>query len=170
MTLLDKAKRPYRKGVGAVLINADGLVFVARRIDTPGEAWQLPQGGIDKNESPEQAVLRELEEETGIGTAEIITRTESWLSYDLPDDLADRVWKGRYRGQRQVWFALRFTGIDEDVDLNAHDHPEFDDWKWVPLESLPKTIISFKKPLYEDIVDAFRHLIPGGNEPGIEAG
>ncbi|MEE8279733.1 MAG: RNA pyrophosphohydrolase [Alphaproteobacteria bacterium] len=159
MTSADRPRRPYRKGVGAVLINAEGQVFVARRIDTPGEAWQLPQGGIDEGETPRQAVLRELAEEIGTDKAEIIAESADWLRYDLPGELADTVWGGRYRGQMQMWFALRFTGAEEDIDLEASRRPEFTDWKWAALEDLPRLIVPFKRALYEDIVAEFRHLV-----------
>ncbi len=159
MTSADRPRRPYRKGVGAVLINAEGQVFVARRIDTPGEAWQLPQGGIDEGETPRQAVLRELAEEIGTDKAEIIAESADWLRYDLPGELADTVWGGRYRGQMQKWFALRFTGAEEDIDLEASRRPEFTDWKWAALEDLPRLIVPFKRALYENIVAEFRHLV-----------
>lgn len=150
------SERPYRKGVGAVLFDRRGLVFVGRRIDTIADAWQLPQGGIDAGETPRQAVVRELAEEVGTDKADILAVTRDWLSYDLPADLADRVWKGRYRGQRQIWFALRLTGTDDDIDLAASKHPEFSDWKWMPLTDLPAVIVPFKRPLYEDLVDEFK--------------
>lgn len=155
---MDIADLPYRLGVGAVLLNADGLVFVAQRIDTPG-AWQMPQGGIDKGEDPAVAVLRELAEETGTDKADIIAETDGWVAYDLPADIQGKVWKGKYRGQKQKWFALRFHGTDADIDLTAHKHPEFSSWKWAALETLPDLIVTFKRPLYEQIVAAFRHLV-----------
>lgn len=158
MTSEDPPRRPYRRGVGAVLINAEGKVFVARRIDTPGEAWQLPQGGIEEGETPRQAVLRELAEEIGTDKAEIIAESADWMCYDLPGELADTVWDGRYRGQMQKWFALRFTGADEDIDLNASACPEFIDAKWVAMEDLPRLIVPFKRALYENIVAEFLHL------------
>lgn len=147
----------YRRGVGALLFNSDGRVFVAERIDAPG-AWQLPQGGIDKGEKPRQAVLRELAEEIGTDKAEIIAKSQEWLRYDLPEDLRRRVWKGRYRGQEQRWFALRFTGSESDIDLAASDHPEFRDWRWSDIEQIPDLIVAFKRPLYEALVAEFRHL------------
>ncbi|MDP6787093.1 MAG: RNA pyrophosphohydrolase [Rhodospirillales bacterium] len=150
--------RPYRRGVGAMVLNHRGEVFVGRRIDTPGEAWQMPQGGIDAGEAPRLAVKRELAEETGIETARIVAESAGWLRYDLPRDLSARVWKGRYRGQEQKWFALRFTGIDGDIDLNASRHPEFSQWKWVAIDRLPDLIVAFKRRLYEDVVAEFRHL------------
>ena len=158
MTEPSTDERPYRRGVGAVLLNADGLVFAARRIDTPDESWQLPQGCIDEGEDPEQTVLRELEEEIGTAKATIIGQTDGWLRYDLPMDLSHKVWKGRFRGQEQKWFVLRFTGTDSDIDLDFHDSPEFDAWKWMAFEDLPEMIVPFKRRLYEDIVAAFRHL------------
>ncbi len=161
-----KDTRPYRKGVGAVLFNAEGKVFAGRRVDTPGQAWQLPQGGIDKGEKPRRAVLRELAEETGIVKAEIIAKSREWLSYDLPDDIAGKIWKGRYRGQKQKWFALRFTGKEGDIDLNAAPHAEFSAWKWVDLETLPAMIVPFKRELYEAVVEEFKHLIGASkNDP-----
>ncbi len=163
MSAKRKTDLPYRKGVGAVLINRDGLVFVARRIDTPGDAWQLPQGGIDGAEKAGRAVLRELAEEIGTSKAEIIAKSKRWYHYDLPEALIGRVWGGKYRGQKQRWFALRFTGTDADIDLAADGHPEFDDWRWVPIETLPALAIGFKRSLYEDLVEEFRHLAAPSN-------
>lgn len=151
-------ERPYRKGVGAVLFNERGEVLVGRRIDTPGDAWQLPQGGVAKREPPEQALWRELAEEIGTAKAEIIGRTADWLTYDLPERLRDRVWKGAYRGQRQLWFALRFLGTDDDIDLRASAHPEFDAWRWADLESLPALAVPFKRALYGRLVAEFAPL------------
>ncbi len=148
---------PYRPCVGVMLFNSDGRVFVARRIDMISEAWQMPQGGIDEGEDPAAAAFRELEEEIGTGKAEILDETEGWLDYDLPDDLLGRIWGGRYRGQRQKWFAMRFTGTDADIDLDTED-PEFLDWKWVELESLPELIVPFKRALYAELVRRFGHL------------
>ena len=150
---------PYRRGVGAVLFNADGLVWIGRRISKPRQDfqnyWQMPQGGIDDDEEPAAAVLRELREETGTGQADIIGETANWLTYDLPTHLQGKVWKGRFRGQAQKWFALQFSGIDADFDLSRHENPEFDAWRWAELESLPELIVPFKKKIYESVVDAF---------------
>jgi putative (di)nucleoside polyphosphate hydrolase len=154
----NRRKLRYRKGVGAVLINSEGLVFVARRIDTPGDAWQLPQGGIDNSEKAREAVLRELAEEIGTAKAEIIAECKGWRRYDFPDELVGRVWGGKYRGQKQRWFALRFTGSDNDINLNADGHPEFDAWRWAPIEALPSLAVGFKRKLYENLVEEFRHL------------
>lgn len=159
MNAVDSVQLPYRLGVGAVLTNGQGLVFVAKRIDTPGEAWQLPQGGIDKGEDPRVAVLRELKEEIGTDNAEIVAESRDWLAYDLPADLVGKVWKGRYRGQRQKWYLLRFLGRDSDIDLSGDGHPEFSDWKWAPLGGIPTTIVGFKRPLYDAIVAEFKNLI-----------
>ncbi len=150
----------YRPSAGIMLLNRDGLVFVAQRIDTPGDAWQMPQGGIEDGERPADAALRELREEIGTGKAEIIAESAHWLSYDFPQALAGTLWQGRYRGQRQKWFALRFTGIDEDIDI-ATAQPEFSAWKWVSIDQLPILIVEFKRALYEQVVAEFRHLAKG---------
>jgi putative (di)nucleoside polyphosphate hydrolase len=146
----------YRPAVGIMLLNRRGRVFVARRIDMARtSAWQMPQGGIDPGETPRQAAVRELAEEIGTGKAEIVAESSRWLSYDLPAPLAATVWGGRYRGQRQKWFAMRFTGCDADIDL-ATAHPEFDAWRWVTPDELPGLIVSFKRRLYIDILAEFR--------------
>jgi putative (di)nucleoside polyphosphate hydrolase len=154
------ADLPYRPNVGAVLFNADGLVFVARRADFPNAegpagGWQLPQGGIDHDEDPRGAVLRELAEEIGTDRAEIIGEHPEWLTYDLPPELLGVALKGKYRGQRQRWFALRFTGIDADIRLDADPHPEFDAWRWARLEELTALAVPFKLAIYEVLVKSF---------------
>ena len=148
--------RPYRAAVGIMLLNADGHVFVGQRIDTALEAWQMPQGGLDPGESPEEAALRELEEETGIAPhlVEIVARAPQMFDYDLPEDLAGRVWGGKYRGQRQTWFLARFQGSDADVKI-ATPHPEFRAWRWSPPADLPALIVPFKRALYEQVLAAF---------------
>lgn len=153
---LPYADRPYRRGVGLVLLNPAGQAFVARRLDTP-DAWQFPQGGIDADETPEQAVLREMEEEIGTARAEILAQASAWIAYDLPPDLADRSWKGKYRGQTQLWFCARFTGSDAEINL-ATEHPEFDAWRWVALAEVPELIVAFKRPLYRQVVSEFLPL------------
>ena len=150
---------PYRPCAGAMLVNADGLVFVAKRIDTPGEAWQMPQGGIDEGEEPTKAVIREVLEEIGTDKVEIISESSKWRKYDLPDELIGKIWGGKYRGQRQKWFLLRFIGVDADIDIEAHDPPEFNDWKWVSIEETVDLIVPFKRQLYADIVAEFRPLV-----------
>jgi putative (di)nucleoside polyphosphate hydrolase len=146
----------YRPGVGIMLLNRRGQVFVGRRIDMPvTPAWQMPQGGIDPGETPRQAAMRELEEEIGTGKAEILSESRFWLTYDLPSELASGMWGGRYRGQRQKWFVMNFTGTDEDINL-ATEHPEFDAWQWVAPGRLPELIVPFKRQLYLDILAEFR--------------
>jgi putative (di)nucleoside polyphosphate hydrolase len=147
------SSKPYRRGVGIVLLNAKGKVFVAERTDTPG-AWQMPQGGIDRNELPRAAALRELAEETGTDKARIIAVSRAWLRYDLPADLQKKVWKGKYRGQEQKWFLMQFTGRDEDIDI-ATEHPEFAAWKWAKFEDVPKMIVGFKRDIYREVVATF---------------
>jgi putative (di)nucleoside polyphosphate hydrolase len=148
----------YRPCVGIMLLNSANLVFVARRIDMAEEAWQMPQGGIDSGEEARDAAFRELKEEIGTEKATILAESRSWLRYDLPPELAAQAWGGRYRGQRQKWFAMRFTGSDSDIDLATH-HPEFSDWKWAPPASLPQFIIPFKRQLYADILAEFAPLL-----------
>ena len=139
-----------------MLINKDGHIFVAKRTDTP-DAWQMPQGGIDKGETPAQAALRELEEEIGTAKATILAESSQWLSYDLPSHLLGKVWGGRYRGQTQKWVACRFTGTDADINI-ATEHPEFDAWQWVPLEKLTSLIVPFKRATYEQVTAELGHL------------
>ncbi len=154
----DFSDLPYRPGVGMMVLSPEGLVFVARRIDMPSEAWQMPQGGIDEGETPEQAALREFREEVGTDKVEIIAESERWLSYDLPEELLPRLWGGRFRGQNQKWFVIRFTGTDDDIDI-ATENPEFLDWKWVELETIPDLIVPFKRRLYQDLVAEFGAIV-----------
>ena len=149
---------PYRRGVGALLINTDGLVFAGRRIGVHSEAWQMPQGGIDEGESPEQAVMRELKEEAGTDKAKIIAESRDWLTYDLPDELIGVAWGGQFRGQTQKWFALKFMGSDKDININAFDKPEFSKWRWLEIYELPGLIVPFKRQLYEDVLTEFKDL------------
>jgi len=152
--------RPWRAGVGLMVIGPNGGVWVGNRIDTPGEHWQMPQGGIDEGEDPRDAALRELHEEIGTDKAEIIAEYPDWLRYDLPPDIAGKIWGGRYRGQKQRWFALRFTGTDEDIHLDRH-HAEFEDWRWEDIDRLAELAVGFKRDIYEKVVAAFRHLAQG---------
>lgn len=147
----------YRRGVGVMLLNSKGKVFVGARIDNTDEAWQMPQGGVDEGEDdPWQTALRELEEETGIrrGLVECITRSPKRLKYDLPKDLRRKLWGGKYKGQDQYWFLARFLGSDDDINI-ATEHPEFREWKWIEPEQLPNLIVSFKRELYQKLLDEF---------------
>lgn len=144
---------PYRPNVGAVLFNAEGLILVARRADMPNAegaagGWQLPQGGVDPGEDLRAAVLRELEEEVGTAKAEILAEHPEWLNYDLPAELQGKALGGKYRGQTQKWFALRFTGTDADIRLDLDPHPEFDAWRWARLSELPAMAVAFKREIY----------------------
>jgi len=140
-----------------MLFNRDGKVFVGKRIDQTVEGWQMPQGGIDKGETPRQAALRELLEEVGTDKAEIIAEMDDWVTYDLPEHLVGVAFKGKYKGQRQKWFALRFTGQDSDIDLTAHE-PEFSAFQWSSLEALPELIVPFKRQIYKAVIAAFKTL------------
>ncbi|MFW0777542.1 MAG: RNA pyrophosphohydrolase [Rickettsiales bacterium] len=147
---------PYRDGVGMMLINAQGLVFVAKRIDMITEAWQMPQGGVDAGEELRAAAMRELEEEVGTRKADIIAESADYYYYDLPDDIIPKVWGGQYRGQRQKWYALRFSGTDADINIETEE-PEFSEWKWVQPAELPNVIVPFKRDLYQALVQEFRN-------------
>ena len=149
---------PYRRGVGMMLLNARNEVFVAKRIDMTSEAWQMPQGGIDAGEDARTAALRELKEEIGTDKASIIAESRGWLRYDLPAHLIPKLWGGKYRGQEQQWFALRFEGTEADIDI-ATEHAEFSEYQWVQMHTLPELIVPFKKDMYQQIVDEFRSLI-----------
>ncbi|GLR68800.1 RNA pyrophosphohydrolase [Acidocella aquatica] len=156
--MTDWMSLPYRMNVGAVLFGPDGRVLVGRRAGVADAAWQLPQGGIDEGEDPRTAVLRELLEEIGTADAEILAEHPDWLQYDFPRNLQRKTWQGRYRGQSQKWFALKFLGQDADVRLDAHAHPEFDAWKWVALAELPGYAVAFKRTIYEILARDFAHL------------
>jgi putative (di)nucleoside polyphosphate hydrolase len=156
MTAEDIAKLPYRPCVGLMLRNADGDVFVGQRRDRDTDAWQMPQGGVDKGEDPRDAALRELWEETGI-TSDLVTidaESKRWLPYDLPHDLVPRIWKGRYRGQEQKWFLMRFRGRDEQVKI-ATEHPEFTAWRWLAPDALVANIVPFKRDVYVQVLKEF---------------
>lgn len=147
----------YRRGAGIMLLNANGKAWVGKRIDNPTDAWQLPQGGLEAGETPWEGALRELEEETGIAPrlVERLAECAEPLRYDLPPDLAGKLWRGRWIGQVQHWFAARFTGADADVDI-ATEEPEFSEWKWIDPQTLPDLIVPFKRELYERLLKEFR--------------
>ena len=148
---------PYRSCVGITLFNQDKKVLVAERLDYPGN-WQMPQGGIDSGETPEQAAMRELKEEIGTNHAEIMERAKGWLFYDLPEYLKGERLKGKYRGQKQIWFAMLFKGNDSEINLQTKK-PEFIDWNWVELENVIDLIVPFKKTVYESVVEQFRPIV-----------
>lgn len=148
----------YRPCVGIMLVNPENKVFVARRIDMTSDAWQMPQGGIDPDEEPRKAAMRELVEETGTDKAVIIGESGVWMNYDLPVEMIGQLWKGRYRGQTQKWFLMRFTGIDSDIDI-ATETPEFTEWRWIEPEQLPDVIVPFKRDIYRRVVAEFSPLI-----------
>ena len=156
----DPSALPYRPGAGVMLVNAEGKVFVAQRLDSTLEAWQMPQGGLDEGEDPEAGALRELAEETGIPAdkVEIVARCPETLTYDLPHDLVGKLWRGKWRGQEQHWFLARFLGADEDIDIET-ENPELRAWKWADPHELPAMIVPFKKALYERVLAAFRDRI-----------
>ncbi len=149
------ARLPYRLNTGIMLVNPAGRVFVGERLDSP-EAWQMPQGGIDAGEDPRQAALRELREETSIPPALVQVQAElpDWVAYDLPLELVPKLWKGRYRGQKQRWFLMRFQGADADIDIQTR-HPEFSRWQWLEPEALLARIVPFKRPVYEQVLRGF---------------
>lgn len=167
---------PYRPCAGVMLLNAEGHVFVGRRPDRPkvgtkgevegdaegaGTWWQMPQGGIDKGEAAADAARRELWEETGVRDAVFLAQTEDWLVYDLPPELVGVAWKGKYRGQKQMWFAARFEGAESQINLKPRPHhkAEFDAWRWVPIADLPGLVVPFKQAVYTAVVAAFSHLV-----------
>jgi putative (di)nucleoside polyphosphate hydrolase len=160
--LTDYSALPYRPCVGVMLVNAQGQAFVGRRIDNRvGDFWQMPQGGIDDGEDVQAAALRELQEETGVTEQHVtlLSQTSEELFYDLPDELMGKLWKGKYRGQRQHWVLARFSGEDSDVQLDAHDPAEFCEWKWVEPAHLPDLIVPFKKRVYRSVLEQFLELI-----------
>lgn len=137
----------YRPAVGMMMLNAENKIFVGQRFDTKEMAWQMPQGGIGPHEDADQAMLRELEEEIGTRNVEIIVKSKSWYKYDLPSDIAKRLWSGKFKGQKQIWYVLRFRGADQDININTY-HPEFSAWKWIDKEELLDLIVPFKRELY----------------------
>lgn len=157
MTPEQIAALPYRPCVGVMLANASGEVFVGQRKDWATPAWQMPQGGIDNGESPDQAALRELWEETGVTSdlVIVVAETKDWVRYDLPVEIVGKMWKGKYRGQEQKWFLMRFNGSDDRVNIET-EHPEFSEWRWLPADQLIENIVPFKRAVYEQVVAEFK--------------
>ena len=149
---------PLRSGVGIVVLNQENKVFVAKRIDNPKDFWQMPQGGVDAGEDFLKAAYRELEEETSIKSVELIKELDGMITYELPDSLLGIIWKGKYRGQKQKWFLMRFNGDDKEININTH-HPEFLDWKWIELNQLTKVVVDFKLHVYKEVSEKVRKLI-----------
>ena len=147
---MNNKKLPMRNGVGIIVLNNFNEVFVGKRKDNPIDKWQMPQGGIDKNESPYNAMRRELFEETSITSIEVLKEIEKWLEYELPPNLLGKIWKGKFRGQKQKWFIVKFIGNDNEINLNTK-HPEFIEWRWIDYRSLPNVIVDFKKKVYESL-------------------
>ena len=154
----DKINLPLRLGVGIILLNSENKVFVGKRIDNPKNFWQMPQGGINNNESFFQAAKRELEEETGITKTKLIKELDQWLTYDLPKNLLGKIWQGKYRGQKQKWFIMKFEGKDQEINVNTNS-PEFLDWKWINPVELPKIVVNFKVDIYKKLLNELNKLI-----------
>ena len=153
-----KKKLPLRIGVGIVLLNSENKVFVGKRIDNPGVFWQMPQGGVDNNEKFSDAALRELNEETSIKSVEIIKEIENWYTYKLPGYLLGKIWKGKYKGQKQKWFIMRFIGDESEINIKTK-HPEFLDWKWIDLEDLTKIAVNFKLKVYQQVKSEIKKIL-----------
>jgi putative (di)nucleoside polyphosphate hydrolase len=149
---------PLRLGVGIIVLNKENKVFVGKRRDNPINKWQMPQGGVDRGENLINAMKRELKEETSIRSIEILKELEGWTEYELPDYLLGKIWRGKYRGQKQKWFIVRFLGKDEEINLKT-THPEFIEWQWLDIENLPSVIVHFKKKVYEKLLPVIRSFI-----------
>ena len=151
-------KLPLRSGVGIIVLNTDNKVFVAKRIDNPKNFWQMPQGGVDEGEDFLKAAYRELEEETSIKNVELIKELDGMITYELPDRLLGIIWKGKYRGQKQKWFLMKFIGEDNEININTK-HPEFLDWKWIDLEQITEVVVDFKLHVYKELQERVKKII-----------
>ena len=151
-------KLPLRLGVGIIVLNKENKVFVGKRRDNPTNKWQMPQGGVDRGENLVNAMKRELKEETSIRSIEILKELEGWTEYELPNYLLGKIWRGKYRGQKQKWFIVRFLGKDEEINLKT-THPEFIEWQWLDIENLPSVIVHFKKKVYEKLLPVIKSFI-----------
>ena len=149
---------PLRSGVGIILLNKENKIFVAKRIDNPKNFWQMPQGGVDKNEDYLSAAYRELEEETSIKSVELISELDGLITYDLPDHLLGIIWKGRYKGQTQKWYLMRFTGNEEEINIKTK-HPEFLEWKWVDIDQITEIVVDFKLHVYKELKEKVKNII-----------
>ena len=154
----NSSELPLRSGVGIIVLNKDNKVFVAKRIDNPKNFWQMPQGGVDEGEDFLQAAYRELEEETSIKNVKLIKELDGTITYELPDRLLGIIWKGRYRGQKQKWFLMRFTGDEQEININT-ENPEFLDWKWVTLNQITELVVDFKLHVYEELKEKVNKII-----------
>ena len=155
---MTKKKLPLRIGVGVIVLNNQNKVFVGKRRDNPIDKWQMPQGGVDKNENYISAMKRELKEETSNKNIKILKKLEGWFEYELPKDLLGIIWKGKYRGQKQKWFIVRFTGDESEINLKTK-YPEFIEWRWIEINNLPKVIVNFKKKIYEKLLIELKKFI-----------
>lgn len=153
-----KDQLPLRAGVGVVLLNSNNNVFVGKRIDNPKKFWQMPQGGIEKNENALNAAKRELEEETGVTSVKLIKELDEWLIYNLPKNLLGKIWKGRYRGQKQKWFVMRFLGDEKEINIKT-THPEFIEWKWIELDKITEVVVGFKLNIYKKVKEKVKEII-----------
>ena len=155
---MNKVTLPLRTGVGAIVLNKSNMVFVGKRKDNPGKYWQMPQGGVDENENFIEAAKRELEEETGIEKIKLIKQLDEWFIYDLPKNLQGKIWKGKYRGQKQKWFLMKFKGRDNEINLNTI-HPEFLDWKWIDIDKITDVVVKFKLDVYKKIQEEVKKIL-----------
>ena len=155
---MTKKELPLRIGVGIIVLNNKNLVFVGKRKDNPVDKWQMPQGGVEENEVFLAAMKRELEEETSIKNIKVLKEIDRWFQYELPKNLLGIIWKGKFRGQRQKWFIVKFIGNEDEISLNT-DHPEFIEWKWIEINKLPEVIVDFKKKMYEDLLIELKKFI-----------